>query len=144
VLATLTRTVLLFGSLVAVASAAPIPKELRLKSDAERLLGVWDMPVSEINGKERNKAHWTFENGKMFSVLYGNESGGRGSEWVIKIDPEKTPKEIDITSYKGIYTFDGDRLKIAYTIGADRPTDFKPAEGKYYCELTYVGEAPKR
>ena len=59
---------------------------------------------------------------KMKSV----HPSGSELDWVLKIDPAKTPKVIDITTYKGIYEIDGDDLRIAYTIGGDRPTTFDP------------------
>jgi uncharacterized protein (TIGR03067 family) len=77
----------------------------------------------------------------MISTNDVNESS---SEWVIKLDPEKSPKHIDIGKYAGIYEFDGNVLKIAYFLTANRPTDFKPEEGKYYCELKYAGEFRKK
>ena len=132
------RTLIAVFLVGTVAAAAPVPKEVSKVTDAERFVGTWETAVSESGGQPYSKAHWTFDaNLKMTSRSNGaGESGG--SEWVIKIDPTKTPKEIDITGYKGIYEFDGADIKVAYTVGGPRPTDFKAAPGKYYSLLRRV------
>jgi uncharacterized protein (TIGR03067 family) len=115
-----------------VAFPAPVPKAISRLSDEERFVGVWDTVVSEINGNQHTKARWSFD-----SNLKMTSSSG-GSTWTIKLDPNKLPREIDITDYKGIYEFNGDEIKIAYTLGAPRPIDFTAAPGKYYCVLRRV------
>ena len=96
------------------------------------------MKTSEVGGRDYTKAVWVFEKGKMFSRTLEQTSGG--TEWKIKLDPDKTPKEIDIGGYPGIYEFEGDHLKIAYKLSAPRPTNFKAEEGKYYCVMTFARE----
>ena len=130
---------LLVGSL---AVSAPVPKALKTKypPDPERLLGAWDIELNEVNGKNQPEAKvtvWTFTEGKMHS------SSGN-STWTIKLDPDQSPKHLDITDYKGIYEFDGDKLKIAYTIGAPRPTEMKSDARVYMVTLVKSKEQPSK
>ena len=105
------------------ALAAPVPKELKYRSDAACYVGTWDTVVSESNGKPYSKARWTFDDKlKMTSNPLPGGVGGT-SIWIIKIDPKQTPKTIDIGSYPGIYEIDGDDIKIAYTLGGPRPPE---------------------
>ena len=120
------------------ASAAPVPKEVAKRPDAELFVGTWETVVSEAGGQPHSKARWTFDAAlKMVSIPVGGAVGG-GSEWVIKIDPAKTPKEIDIGGYKGIYEFVGADIKLVYTLGGPRPTDYSAAPGKYYSLLRRI------
>jgi len=81
-----------------------------------------------------SKATWTFDDQlKLTSVPEGGT--GNGSDWTIKIDPEKTPKEIDIDTLKGIYEFDGDDIRVAFSVGAGRPASFDSKEGVHYIVL---------
>ncbi len=123
-----------------LSTAAPVPKELKNRPDAERYVGAWDTVVSESNGQPYNKACWTFDADlKMVS----NGGGGGTSHWVIKIDPTKSPKTIDIGSYPGVYDFDGADIRIAYTLGGARPLEVKSGPGVYYSVLRRVAEAKK-
>ena len=84
-------------------------------------MGVWEV----FTDGRSDKYTWTFdEDMTMWSKAAG--ANGPGAKWVMKIDPDKTPKEIDFTSgsntYQGIYEIDGDEIRIAYA--GTRPTDF--------------------
>lgn len=48
------------------------------------------------------------------------------------------PKEIEITNYRGLYEFDGEDIRIVYTLGGDRPTSFDSKPGVYYTVLRRV------
>ena len=133
-------TVVVF-CLAAVSAAAPVPKDfVKKRPDAEVFVGAWDTVVAESAGQPTGKATWTFDAGlKMVSTPPG---GGRWSEWVITLDPTKSPKEIDIGHYKGIYQFDGADIKIAFST-SERPTDFDAKPGVYYNLLRRVPEKGK-
>ena len=137
------RSLALILLLAVPALAAPVPKELKNRPDAERYVGTWETVVSESNGQPHSKARWTFDDKlKMVSNPLPGKEGGT-SEWVIKIDPMKSPKTIDIGSYPGIYEIDGDDIKIAYTLGGPRPTEVKSGNGIYYTVLRRVPERKK-
>jgi uncharacterized protein (TIGR03067 family) len=107
--------------LVAAAVAAPVPKALKAKRpDAEVFVGTWEL-VNADGGPAKHV--WTFDPDlTMWSKVVGNT--GKGSEWKVKIDPEKTPKEIDFgTIYRGIYEIEADEIRIVYT-SDKRPADF--------------------
>jgi len=116
--------VLLTAVAALAAMAAPVPKGLKAKRpDAEVLVGRWDVLRTEQNGQPlANHAKvWTIDADLKMKSLHGNE---QVLNWPLKIDPDETPKEIDISHYKGIYELDGDDLRVAYSTGGDRPTTF--------------------
>lgn len=107
------------------------------KTDLEKIKGTW--VVTEImKGEFAEKllgGKFTFGDGK------GSMSGPKGSrteKFSFKLDPSKTPRELDIipeprdekdATLKAIYLIEGDRLKICFAPdpGSDRkrPTTFK-------------------
>ena len=125
---------LLAVSVVVTASAAPVPKQLKAKRpDAEVFVGAWE--VVEPNGGPP-KHVWTFDPDlTMWSKPVG--SSGKGSEWKIRIDAEKAPKEIDIgKEYKGIYEIDGDEIRILYS--GTRPASLDERRGQVYTVIRRV------
>lgn len=124
---------LLASSLVV---AAPVPKSLKKNlPDSERFQGAWEV-VEESGGQAQMRSApiiWTFTDHKMHS------SDGN-TNWTIKLDPEQSPKHIDITDYAGIYEFDGDKLKIAYSLDRNRPSDFFGGKGVYLVVLSRAKE----
>jgi uncharacterized protein (TIGR03067 family) len=67
--------------------------------------------------------------------------------WSYRLDPAKSPKEIDLAfgdkSAAGIYSIDGDILRLCVTEGARRPTDFSAPGGTprdYYIAVRQSGE----
>jgi uncharacterized protein (TIGR03067 family) len=117
--------------LAAVAAAAPVPKALKAKRpDAEVFVGTWDTVVKELNGQPVPKTVWTFDADlTMWSKSPGQE--GKGVKWAVKIDPDATPKRIDIDTFFGVYEFDGGDVRLAYTLTGERPTTFDPKPGMY-------------
>lgn len=137
------RSITLLLLMAVFSIAAPVPKEVKNRPDAFCFVGTWDTTTSESNGKPYSKARWTFdETLKMISTPLPGEAGG-SSEWVIAIDPTKSPKEINIGVYPGIYEFVGAEIQIAYTLGGGRPTKLNSANGQYYTILRLVPEAKK-
>lgn len=143
------RTALVLTCLFATAAvAAPVPKAVKQRTDAEVLVGTWETVVSEEGGRARagpGVYQWTFD---ADLTMWSSPSGQseRGVKWAVKIAPEQAPKEIDLTNgttvYKGIYEFDGDDLRIAYTTG-DRPANFDPKPGVYYNVLRRLADKGK-
>ncbi len=127
--------VLLAVVVVLSATAAPVPKELKKKRpDAEVFVGKWEV---ESNG-ETGRHTWTFDDDRtMWSKGVG--SVGPGSKWVMKIDPDKTPKEIDFgTNYRGLYEIDGDEIRIVYS--GNRPANFDNKARNNYTVLRRAAE----
>lgn len=136
-------SVLLAIAVSTVALAAPVPKAVKKKPDAEVLAGEWETIVSESNGQFRAPSgvyRWNFDTDLTLRSHPTGQSE-RAVKWTVKIAPGQSPKEIDLTdgkmTYKGIYEFDGGDLRIAYATG-DRPANFDPKSGVYYNVLRRV------
>lgn len=124
------RSAVFLIALAGFAVAAPVPKALKAKRpDPEVFVGTWEV---ESHG-ERGRHTWTFdEDLTMWSKGVG--ANGPGSKWVMKIDPDKSPKEIDFgTTYRGIYEIDGDEIRIVYS--GQRPANFDNKERNSYTVL---------
>ncbi len=123
---------LVFASMPAL--AAPVPKELKTRPDAERMQGVWDFETYDDGGRTHKGTRWYFEKDKMYSG--GTDTADdKGWENGIVLRPEANPPEMDIVYTtgpvcQGVYKFVGEELHIAYVHGAVRPTDFASAPGK--------------
>ncbi len=125
---------LLVVVVVVSASAAPVPKALKAKRpDAEVFAGTWDVESHGSSGKHT----WKFDDDlTMWSKGVGDN--GPGSKWVIKIDPDQSPKHIDIgPEYKGIYEIDGDEIRLVYRSG-ERAANFDDKGRTNYTVLRRV------
>jgi uncharacterized protein (TIGR03067 family) len=127
-LALSTVTFLLFG--VAAAQDDAVKKELK------KFQGTWEAVSGESAGKPQPPESVegltvTFQGDKFVS-----KKGDKVlQEGTIKIDPAKSPRQIDVIASSGpeadkaqlgIYKFEGDRLIICGTpAGGQRPTAFK-------------------
>ena len=119
-------------SVVYLASASAVAHAA--DPDKDELQGVWIATSMEINGnpapaKEVEATRFTFKGQKL---LYRNsKDGGKEDEGTFKVDPKKSPKQLDITSkdktLHGIYEVKGDELKICFENGdkaENRPKKF--------------------
>jgi uncharacterized protein (TIGR03067 family) len=107
------------------------------KKDKEKLAGKWTVVSSTLDGKEQDKSEdnsLTFDGDALTIHFKGKEHKA-----TFKIDPEKKPKQIDVTPtdgdekdkvLKGIYSLEKEDLKIciAHGEGKDRPTEFESKE----------------
>src|SRR4051812_44538695 len=119
-------------------SAADAPSA---KKDLAQLQGEWSMISGSADGQpmpdENLKQMKRVCKGHEITVTIGAQVFLRAK---ITIDPSKKPKTIDYDMSEGftkgqkqlgIYELDGDTFKACFgKPGADRPTDFKPGEGR--------------
>lgn len=104
------------------------------EQDQEKLNGTWAVVAVEESGRTLPgtnpiyKRKYVFEADRLFVK---GEEGNKNSDGTYKLDPSKTPKEIDLsitgTTLKGIYKLEGDELKLHVggpTGGEARPKDF--------------------
>jgi uncharacterized protein (TIGR03067 family) len=112
------------------------PSSRGADDDADGLQGVWIAQSMEADGKAApaeavKRMRLTFKGDKLF--LRGNFDNDREEECTYKVDPKKTPKQLDFTPPKetkailGIYEVKGDELKICMRHGSStdgRPTEF--------------------
>jgi uncharacterized protein (TIGR03067 family) len=117
-------------------------KEGADKTELEKFQGKWVQVSTTIDGKsleeDEIKNRSVVFKGEKLTLLYKDKERGTAS---LKIDPSKSPAQIDTTAEdgprqggtsKGIYKFDGDTLTICFVLDSkDRPTEFasKPGSG---------------
>jgi uncharacterized protein (TIGR03067 family) len=109
--------------------------------DADRIRGVWtavakfdeDGKSKEIKPDDPMHFRFEFTADTMATILKSRSIEGK-----YKLDPSKSTKEIDVvrkirgedTTFQGIYSLDGDKLKVCLAgTGNDRPKAFKAGEG---------------
>jgi uncharacterized protein (TIGR03067 family) len=119
-------TVVCLASALAVARAAD--------PDKDELQGVWIATSMEINGnpspaKEVEATRLTFKGQKL--LYRHSKDEGKEEEGTFKVDPKKSPKQLDITTKNktlhGIYEVKGDELKLCFENGGkaeNRPKKF--------------------
>jgi uncharacterized protein (TIGR03067 family) len=125
---------LAIGLLVAAA-----PKDDDAKADREKLQGVWSVVSLEVSGTQAGaddtkNIKFEFKGDKIFFM-----DGKENHEGTFKLDPTTKPKTIDVVpadgpgkgkTHPGIYTFEGDTLKICGAEpGTERPKEFKTKQG---------------
>ena len=126
------RRVLFAAGVVAVVGAAQPPTGDPAKADLAKLQGEWQVKsveVAEMPLPGVKPGTMTFDGAKFVGLGGGNVT--------IKLDPTKTPKEIDLVrgpdgrKWMGIYKLDGDSLTLCMAMVEQgkldeqkRPTDF--------------------
>jgi len=125
-------------ALAAVAFIGAAPKDDAKDEDA--IQGTWLVMSATNAGKDFEEGQGpvgdkiVFGKEGAFKILKKDGSSEEGGKY--SIEPNKSPKEIDVTTpngemmLKGIYTLKGDDMKIAVTHdGGDRPGELKSEEG---------------
>ncbi len=126
--------------LAAVGPAAPIHADDPAPTKAERLEGRWKVVALESDGRKATAAEleamkdggWTFKDAEV--SIEDPNAPGKSS---FKIDPDKSPKQIDLIglegpqkgkTMEGIYRLEGKRLTVCVrdvaAAGKGRPTEF--------------------
>jgi uncharacterized protein (TIGR03067 family) len=100
--------------------------------DQEKIQGTWALVSGERNGKPLS-----YEVIQHIKLIFAGDKlttqqKDHKTEATFKLDPNETPKEIDLDMQgnigKGIYQLDGDSLKIVHgEVGDARPKDFPKA-----------------
>jgi uncharacterized protein (TIGR03067 family) len=121
-------------------------KEKQPMGDREKIQGTWALVSSQRNGKPLpdevvRHVKLIFAGDKLTTQVKD-----RKTEATFKLDPTRTPKEIDLDMDgnvgKGIYQLDGDTLKIVHgEVGEARPRDF-PKAGSGLTFLVLKRERP--
>lgn len=111
---------------------APVPKAQRTKNrgadDMVRLTGMWKVVSYERPGLKAGGVIRTaitnvrIQNGKWAFMREVNNALTPTVEYDLKVDPNGTPKKMDLVrdlngtvlTMKGIYQFDGEKLKFMY------------------------------
>jgi uncharacterized protein (TIGR03067 family) len=117
-------------------SAVWAVEEEKPKSDKDALQGTWSMVAGTRDGKSLpedviKRIKFVVSGDKMTQVV-----GDQKNEHSYKLNPDKSPKEIDVDLGdgkigKGIYELKGDTFKVAHGNRPDspRPKDFTSKEG---------------
>jgi uncharacterized protein (TIGR03067 family) len=120
------------------------------KDDAKKLEGTWAATAMEFGGQQApadavKDTKLTFAGDQLTFT-----SKGKDEKATFKVDTGKKPFTIDITpsdgpdkgkTMKGIYTLDGDTLKIAFGVKEDeRPTGFTNEKDKPIVVMTFKRE----
>ncbi len=131
------RTAVVFLFAVALAVAAPVPKAVKQKSDAERLEGRWvSVSIDCGKGAEADESYWLSVNdGKLlWSHLSSPIRSDTPPDSPFTLDQSASPKEIDElrggrenpSRHTYIYDLDGDNLKWCFSpFNTPRPTELK-------------------
>jgi RNA polymerase sigma factor (sigma-70 family) len=87
----------------------------------------WETVTETVNGEvkppRKRKITWSITGDK---IIQAGEDGMMDEEWTMTLDPSHSPKEIDLASQRlgimlGIYTLEGDSLRIFWGTDKDRP-----------------------
>lgn len=120
--------------------AATDAKQKAIDQDNKALHGVWKVVAQERRGWSVPKKAlipdlFEFADGNRFRMYLPKEKPGAFTAY--RIDPTKTPKELDLKETEGwdraIYKFDGDFLIIIWGALRDkeRPKEFNTTENNY-------------
>ena len=109
--------------------------DAKKKTDLEHIQGEWRIVGLESGGKTDKGSY----KGNTFTFRRDKKGGNAASlqerfyepvDFNFSLDPAKTPKEINLTTTKGvakalgIYKLDGDDLTICMSLGGSRPGEF--------------------
>jgi uncharacterized protein (TIGR03067 family) len=149
------KRLLLVVSVMGLVAPPGLSGDDAAKKELEKLQGTWTMAALEVDGKpvpeEKLKSSALTIKGDKYIIKVKDDT----HETIIKLEPTKKPKEIDMTFtegankdkvLKGIYELDGDMFKICRALlpDKDRPTEFGtwPDTGVFL--VTWKRQAPEK
>jgi uncharacterized protein (TIGR03067 family) len=148
------RLIVKLALLVSLASLSLLSLVARGDATEDRKMmdGTWLPVTAEMAGEkfpdEVLKTMKLVIKGENYTVEVGNQT----DEGTTKIDPDKTPKEIDIKGAKGpnegktllaIYEIKGDSLRVCYDLsGQKRPSEFATKAETQLFLVTYQRAKP--
>ncbi len=137
------RCVLIAGFFASSALAAPVPKELKHRPDAQRMQGLWI--AHNPDGSQAGR--WYFTDEKLFAGG-SDTTDNKGHEYAITLRAGAEFTEIDIANsgglaFTGVYKFVGEELHVAYRSGADRAKAFNAGGGANVHILKRLPEGKK-
>jgi uncharacterized protein (TIGR03067 family) len=122
------------GLIVALLLAADAPKDGATKQDKEKIQGVWKVVSVEFGGKPDKDGEgdtWTFK---------GDECATKSTDGVkvprtYKLDATKKPKSFELSgevvNMAGIYSLEGDELKVCLGPSDKPPSEFSSKGEKH-------------
>lgn len=133
------RYLLLAAAVVLLSGPGAPADDKDAKADLGRLTGTWVGVAVTQDGKELSKAEAEAVRLVVRGEAYALKMGDQDIEGTHKLDPSKTPKEIDAVRTKGphkgekmlgIYELTSDSFKVCLAApGKDRPAALKSAAG---------------
>ena len=130
--------------------AAPVPKELK----AETFAGTWKVVTIAAYGDEESclsDQHWTIDEQANLRQHVGRKlPAGLAPQVRLTIDPKSRSLEYKYTggdaSFPGLYSFDGDTLKVCYKLTGDakRPSEVMAGRDVYLWTLKRVKTEDKK
>ncbi len=139
------RPVLLSLISAALASAAPVPKELK-QTDEHKILGTWEMVRYSCYGQDQvltKRVQWQFDPDGKGALINANGRQDRGYK-LLPAESANAAKGFDYNwdyfRMKGLYRLDGDSLVIALNNdgGKVRAAELGPGKNLWYWEFKRV------
>ncbi len=129
------KTLVVLLAVLLTAAASRAAEDKKADKDEDKIVGAWVMVSGEKGGE---KAPEKFVKSFRLTYAAGGKVTARAKEnkeeeGTFKLDASKKPAQIDMAvgdkTLEGIYSLEGDNLKLCVAEAGSRPTDFKSPEG---------------
>ena len=129
------KTLVVLLALLLTATASQAAEDKKAEKDEDKIVGAWVMVSGERGGEKApdklvKSFRLTYAAGGKVTVRSKQDKEEEGT---FKLDASKKPAQIDLKvgdkSLEGIYTLEGDNLKLCLAEAGERPTEFKSADG---------------
>lgn len=129
--------------------AAPIPKEVKVNNDAQRILGKWQSEFLSTNGEDKQpvaNTRFRFEADGKCMIMYGCRDN-RDPDCEYSLETIASPRRMkwlngtDMRVYACLYELDEDSLKIAFSKAVtETPANLDPAQNTSIYYLKRIKE----